>query len=204
MPIPSTPALSLCGGHPSLDLVNTLDNRFRASGPDEKLAGYPQLLRFLVDSRLIDTPRAEILGRHVGTAPAEEALRSVRELREAAAAVLYGRVDEHTPAPTAVRTLEKYFLGAAQHRELHCEAAGVSWRWGRFEAQAQLPLWILAQSTMELLLDEARLHRVRACGVDTCRWLFLDTSKNHTRRWCDMRVCGNRMKARRFKEKRDS
>ncbi|HXY97447.1 MAG TPA: CGNR zinc finger domain-containing protein [Steroidobacteraceae bacterium] len=42
------------------------------------------------------------------------------------------------------------------------------------------------------------LERVRACDADSCRWLFLDTSRNHTRRWCDMKVCGNRMKARRF------
>jgi predicted RNA-binding Zn ribbon-like protein len=39
--------------------------------------------------------------------------------------------------------------------------------------------------------------------VETCRWLFLDTSKNHTRRWCNMRVCGNRMKARRFHARRE-
>ena len=32
----------------------------------------------------------------------------------------------------------------------------------------------------------------------TCRWLFLDRSKNHSRRWCDMRICGNRSKTRRF------
>ena len=45
-------------------------------------------------------------------------------------------------------------------------------------------------------------NRVRACGNPECRWLFLDTSKNHTRRWCDMKLCGNRMKARRFKAQR--
>lgn len=73
----------------------------------------------------------------------------------------------------------------------------MSWQWGRFARQADLPLWTLAQSASELVLSHA-MERVRACGADTCRWLFLDTSKNHTRRWCDMKVCGNRMKARRF------
>ncbi len=51
------------------------------------------------------------------------------------------------------------------------------------------------------MLSDA-LPWVRACGADTCRWLFLDTSKNHTRRWCNMKVCGNRMKARRFQARR--
>ena len=42
---------------------------------------------------------------------------------------------------------------------------------------------------------------VRICGADDCLWIFLDTSKNRTRRWCDMKQCGNRMKARRFYER---
>jgi len=36
------------------------------------------------------------------------------------------------------------------------------------------------------------------CAADDCAWVFLDTSKNHSRRWCDMKACGNRAKARRF------
>jgi predicted RNA-binding Zn ribbon-like protein len=46
------------------------------------------------------------------------------------------------------------------------------------------------------------VDRVHSCHDPECRWLFLDTSKNHTRRWCDMKLCGNRMKARRFKAQR--
>ena len=41
--------------------------------------------------------------------------------------------------------------------------------------------------------------QVGMCAGDRCGWLFVDTSKNHSRRWCDMKICGNRMKARRFK-----
>jgi predicted RNA-binding Zn ribbon-like protein len=43
------------------------------------------------------------------------------------------------------------------------------------------------------------MRLLRVCEKPDCRWLFLDTSKNHSRRWCDMKICGNRMKARRFK-----
>jgi predicted RNA-binding Zn ribbon-like protein len=60
---------------------------------------------------------------------------------------------------------------------------------------------MLAQAASELMASTA-LDRLRACGSETCRWLFLDTSKNHTRRWCDMKICGNRMKARRFSARR--
>jgi predicted RNA-binding Zn ribbon-like protein len=60
---------------------------------------------------------------------------------------------------------------------------------------------MLAQAGCELMTSPD-LHRLRACGNETCRWLFLDTSKNRTRRWCDMKICGNRMKARRFHARR--
>jgi predicted RNA-binding Zn ribbon-like protein len=59
-------------------------------------------------------------------------------------------------------------------------------------------LWALALR-VEALMTGERLQALRECGNPECRWLFLDTSKNHTRRWCDMKICGNRMKARRFK-----
>jgi predicted RNA-binding Zn ribbon-like protein len=66
-----------------------------------------------------------------------------------------------------------------------------------FETELMLPVWAMAQSAAGLLTSAAMEH-VRACSSPTCRWLFLDTSKNHSRRWCDMKLCGNRMKARRF------
>ena len=59
------------------------------------------------------------------------------------------------------------------------------------------PALLLADLALNLLTEDppADLH---VCASDTCRWLFLDTSKNHTRRWCDMKICGNRAKARRY------
>jgi predicted RNA-binding Zn ribbon-like protein len=80
--------------------------------------------------------------------------------------------------------------------------ASLQWQWGSDQTKtAEFPVWLIAHSALQLLLSDA-LARVRACGADSCRWLFLDTSKNHTRRWCNMKVCGNRAKARRFQERR--
>jgi predicted RNA-binding Zn ribbon-like protein len=64
------------------------------------------------------------------------------------------------------------------------------------ERNAEIPLWMLAQAAGDLLVSTDAEH-IKDCGDPTCRWLFLDLSKNHTRRWCDMKTCGNRMKARR-------
>ena len=44
-------------------------------------------------------------------------------------------------------------------------------------------------------------ERLKACRSDTCRWAFIDNARNHSRQWCDMKVCGNRAKARAFRER---
>jgi predicted RNA-binding Zn ribbon-like protein len=217
MPAPSkNPTLfDLSGGHPALDLVNSLDNRFRADGPNENLLHYSDLLRFLGDSGLLDPQRLRLLNKAASEPAAEAVLREVKELREATATVFYAAMEQRTPAHAAVQTLERHFLQASRHRELHWKPAGkahadddtranVAWQWSRHtETDPNIALWLLAQSVSDILLSPDAA-RVRTCAVDTCRWLFLDTSKNHTRRWCNMKVCGNRMKARRFQARRDS
>lgn len=215
---PKGTLFDLCGGHPALDLVNSLDNRFRAEGPDERLASYADLLRFLEESGLLSRQQTRALNKTVAPEAAAHALHSVHGLREAAAAVLYGSMDGKEPRQQDIGALEKHFLDAARHRELQWECgksagaapaksdvsgrAGLVWAWGRYESEPNLPVWILAESVSDILLSPHRAS-VRTCAADTCRWLFLDTSKNHTRRWCNMKVCGNRMKARRFQARRD-
>jgi len=49
------------------------------------------------------------------------------------------------------------------------------------------------------LLTSADIARVRTCADGSCAWLFLDTTRSRTRRWCDMKSCGNRSKVRRFR-----
>jgi len=203
----------LCGGHPALDFVNSLDNRFRDDGPNEMLASYGDLLRFLEETGLLSRERARVLNKAVAPEAATRALAATRELREAAAAVFYASLEEKRPQQEHLRLLQKYFLSASGRRELQwCPRAGegtpasaqapFAWHWGPHENDADLPVWILALSVSEILLSPD-MERVRTCAVDTCRWLFLDTSKNHTRRWCNMKVCGNRMKARRFQARRE-
>jgi predicted RNA-binding Zn ribbon-like protein len=208
----------LCGGHPALDLVNSLDNRFRADGPDEMLASYADLLRFLEESGLLSRPHVRALNKTIEPDAAARAVQSAHELREATAAVLYGILDRKEPRRQDVTVLEKHFLDAARHRELQWGTgksgsarpgklaftgrAGFAWGWGRYENEPNLPVRVLAESVSDILLSPD-ITRVRTCAADTCRWLFLDTSKNHTRRWCNMKVCGNRMKARRFQARHD-
>jgi len=59
-------------------------------------------------------------------------------------------------------------------------------------------LWPVLRSAMDVLTSEDERGRIHTCESPTCDWLFLDTSRNHSRRWCDMKSCGNRAKARRY------
>lgn len=195
-------AFDLCGGHPALDFVNSLDNRFGSRGGTEGLQSYDDLLRFTRETRLLDTARTAQVARTVTTEAAVRALRAGRALREALAESFYAVVDRRPPSSTSLETLERYFHVADRHRELRWqpdigERAGLAWSWRFNEGKAELPLWVIAHAARDLMLSP-EMKRVRACEADTCRWLFLDTSRNHTRRWCKMQVCGNRMKARRY------
>jgi predicted RNA-binding Zn ribbon-like protein len=122
----------------------------------------------------------------------------VHELREAAANILYAAVDETKPQASAVGRLEDFFKEAGRHLELRWTGLKLERGLPEPSSLPELPLWLLSLRAAEFMTSD-QMHRLRACGSPECRWLFADTSKNHTRRWCDMKICGNRMKARRFK-----
>ena len=191
----------LCGGHPALDFVNSLDNRFNDRGCIDGLQTYDDLLRFTYEARLLDLALGRQIEQSLMPSAAARALRAGRSLREALAAIFYSVLDERRPPTAELETLERYLHSADRHRDLRwhtgSEHTGLAWSWRSNEGNADLPVWMVAQAAIDLLLSP-ELTRVRACEAETCRWLFLDTSKNHMRRWCKMKVCGNRMKARRF------
>jgi predicted RNA-binding Zn ribbon-like protein len=92
-------------------------------------------------------------------------------------------------------------MACAQHRELRWADGHLTWAWKGLAGDAEAPALVLAQAALDLLLGNLigeHTPRLHTCASETCRWLFLDSSKNRTRRWCDMKTCGNRAKARRY------
>lgn len=199
MPARPDRTFQLLAGNPALDLVNTLDWRFRASGPEELLASYRDLLLFARQSNLLDAPQFRRLAA-VSQPAAGRVLRKVRQLREELAAILYATLEGRRPPGAAITVLERFAKEALAQRSLRWKGSGMTWEWGDGENKAEYPLWLLAAAAVNLLSGGSD-GRLRECGDGECRWLFLDTSRNRSRRWCDMKVCGNRMKARRFKAK---
>jgi predicted RNA-binding Zn ribbon-like protein len=193
---PHRRTFQLLAGLPALDFVNTLDWRFR-DNPTELIETYEDLVGFCGQAGVIPSNMMRRLLSSISPDAAARELARARQLREASAAVLYAMLDGHSPDSAPVRLLETIFRSARRHQQLLWASSGMAWELARDGAASQLPV-LLAVNT-EALLTSGQISMVRACDDPECRWLFLDTSKNHTRRWCDMKICGNRMKARRFK-----
>lgn len=87
---------------------------------------------------------------------------------------------------------------AALNRELIPEI--LRYRRGAFQIRDDAPMLASIARSAANLLTSADLLRVRRCDAGDCGWMFLDTSRNHSRRWCQMRICGNRAKAKNFRK----
>lgn len=71
---------------------------------------------------------------------------------------------------------------------------------GQVELGADTAVGLIAAASAKVAIEK-RLDRVKICPADDCRWAFYDTSRNHSRQWCSMEVCGNRAKARAHRER---
>lgn len=191
------PQFELIAGNLCLDFINTLDNR-PSDQPKELLTTYADLVSFAEDSGVLNPNDGYYLRDHASSSPqkAQDALHKAIELREAMCDVLTAVIRRERAPEAAFGSLSKYVQEAAGHSQLVQIRNGFE---ARFEFLLSLEsiLWPIALAAAELLTSR-QLRFIRACLSPTCQWLFLDTSKNHRRRWCDMKSCGNRAKARRF------
>jgi len=191
------PRFDLVAGALCLDFVNTLDDRF-TSEPKELLKSYIDLARFGEDTGILGSTEVDRFFMRSQTSPgeAQRALASAIELRETMHAVFWAVVNRKPAPRRQLTTLNQFVQEAAQHAQLVETNGRFEWRFDEplnFEAV----LWPIARSASELLASD-QLGLVRPCAARNCLWLFLDTSKNHRRRWCDMTKCGNRAKFQRF------
>jgi predicted RNA-binding Zn ribbon-like protein len=146
------------------------------------------------------TPRAaKLLLAEASHQPASAAatLARAKELREALYRVFSAvAAGEPPPVPELAR-LNEELKKALSRQRLALEQGHVMWTFDSAPTDLDAMLWPVARSAGEFLTGDAGMARLRECAGDTCGWLFVDTSKNRSRRWCDMADCGNRAKARR-------
>jgi predicted RNA-binding Zn ribbon-like protein len=187
--------LPLLGGALCLDFTNTLEP-WGAEQPREFITTYPGLLAWAVHAGALPTEQAADLSALAEAQPAAASavLDQARSLRRAIHRLFSGAAQGRPAGKDDLEWLNSALAEAGRQRCLEQSGAGYAWGWRGVEADLHAVLWPVAFSAADILASP-QLGRVRACAG--CGWLFLDGSRPGTRRWCDMRVCGNRAKARR-------
>jgi predicted RNA-binding Zn ribbon-like protein len=204
--------LKLIGGHPALDLVNTVEPRLPGPHPQprEHLADPAALLVWARRAGFVGPAEEAATAAAWTKAPAsgQSALSAVREIREALYAVLlaatHGAPDDSPETLAGLDQLHLRWVAAVARGELTLDTDGESAVRLNVGAAADLRVPDRAVAAAVDLLRSSDLARLRRCRVDLggCGWMFLDHSRNGSRRWCQMADCGTQVKSRRLTERR--
>lgn len=190
-------ANSLC-----LDFTNTLHDRITGH-PYELLSSYRNFVSWSREAQLLTEDEAKRLLVEADRHPEQATLVLQRaiKVREAIFRMFLALAEETVPQESDLERLNEALSEAmAQARIIHSRE-GFRWDWAGKEDALVRPLWPVVRSAADVLTS-AQLSKVRVCAAEDCSWLFLDTSKNRSRRWCDMNTCGNRAKARKHYERK--
>ena len=188
----------LSGGRLCLDLANTVS--WRAGGrPIERLERAEDLVRWARQAGIVTAREAGRLVEAVRRDPVQgaTALARARGVREAIYRLFAALADGRTPVPADLARINKELSEALRHIRVARRADGsFTWEWDSKRPPVSGLLWPVARSAADVLTSDD-LGRLKKCPSADCGWIFLDTTRNGTRRWCAMTVCGNRAKARR-------
>ena len=195
----------LRGGVVCLDFVNTVGWRL-TDYPSEYLCSYEDLLEWGKQAGLLALEEPEGLSRQATLDPEEArgTLSRAIALREAMHRVISraiaGEPRDESELSADLSALNREISIALSRLRVMPAGGAYGWCWDRSEddggARLDSPLWPVAQSAAELLTSP-KLGRAKVCAGEGCGWVFLDESRNGSRRWCDSRDCGNRERVRR-------
>jgi len=194
---PNPSSLKLIGGSLCLDFVNTVDCR-NSDQSRENLSTYHSLVSWSQHANILTEDEVRYMLREATLHPANAKMILERaiKIREALYRIFYAVANHRLPNAADISTLNKEMsISMAQMR---LEPAGMAgpWKFTFENKELDRMLWFITQSATELLTSD-KLNRVCECQGENCGWLFLDMSRNRSRKWCDMKDCGNRAKAQR-------
>lgn len=186
------------GGNLALDFVDSVGGLL-ATGPlpaDELLRSYEDVLFFGVQRGALSERLARELRREAREHPrkAEKAFAEALRRREVLDSVFRPLAHGDTPPGDALDALGEFGAEALAHGRLEERDDGFEWVWDD-ASDLLTPLWPIGQAALELMTN-GPLDRIKGCA--RCRWLFLDTTKNNSRRWCSASDCGKDAKMERY------
>jgi predicted RNA-binding Zn ribbon-like protein len=193
----------LIGGRLCLNYANTVSTR---TGPlhHEYLTSYADLLEWSLHAGILTDRDAQQLGRQAARRPTEAAavLKQAIAVRETIYRIFSAIAHQRAPAKADVATLNAALAQALSRLRVLPSGESFEWQWVQDSRALDIMLWPVVRSAADLLTS-ADLRRVRQCARrEGCDWLFVDSSKNQSRRWCSMSTCGSRAKARRYYQRK--
>ena len=212
----NTAKFKLVGGDVSLDFVNTAGGRIsnpqKKSERDyydafysDKLKNYADLVAWSLKAQIINEKEAKNFLRIAQNNPqsAEDVLKRAVNLRESLYRLFKSLIENWLPDPKDVQNLNLELSASRKSQKLYYTKRRYAFEWTDRAAALDLMLWQITVSATELLVN-GDISRLEKCGNDVCNWLFLDTSRNRRRHWCDMKDCGNLAKVRHFRAKQNA
>jgi predicted RNA-binding Zn ribbon-like protein len=189
------PKFKFIAGTLCLDFVNTAGGWVDSQVVNDKLAGFGDLVRWSELAGVLSPAESLKSTSHAEGGVFERALALRRALYRICQACLEGG----TPPKAAGDVLNRELATARMHERVHFSPGKVAWTWDEPSAPDRI-LWSIVRAAAGFLTSPESAS-LRQCPGDECGWMFLDTSRNRSRQWCEMRICGNRAKIRRFRQR---
>jgi len=186
------------GGSLGLNFLNT-QNWIHSGEPEEMLNRYDDFLLWSFEAGVISADEREVLSARAAADPAQAALalRAIHEIRSALYKIIARLIEAQQPDPRDLERFNMALKGALSHRRIEFASPAMRWTFQAEPLPFEYPLWpvLLAAADFLASTDTARVHM---CANPTCGWVFLDRSRNGTRKWCSSTSCGNRLRVRQY------
>jgi predicted RNA-binding Zn ribbon-like protein len=183
-----------------LAFINTLSGR-PTDSPVEKLGSFEALVGWAREQHVVSAAAADRLLAESQKHPQRAAavLGRAREFREALNGLAEAVDANRHPSTDVLSTIGTCLAAAYANGRLVPHDGTLQWI-ASAEDDLERIIWEIGRAAGRLVVSP-RLARLRACAAHDCGWWFVDDTKNRSRRWCDMKLCGNREKIRRFRSK---
>jgi predicted RNA-binding Zn ribbon-like protein len=186
-----------------LDFVNTLEWR-NSTDPHESLCSFEDLIDWAHQGGVFSESDIETIAtEHEGTSDGtKSSLAHVLELRERLYRIFSSASAGLSPTIEDLENLNEAISTSRSQTKLEWGGDKFVWVWQSENNLVERLFWLITQDAVELLTSDL-LNRVGECADDRgCGFLFVDTSKNRSRKWCSMDACGNRAKARKHYQRK--
>jgi len=200
----------LIGGRLCFDLVNSVSGRIKQNETNsldykidaDKFESFAHLVVWGKATGILNEASANKINIFAAQndKAAKKILQRVQLLRESIYKIFVSIIEGSEPLPEDIDLLNNECTAAREKQKLFYDSNKFFWKFSPDIAEPESIIWNTALSAADILVSD-QINRVKQCRGENCGWLFLDTSKNGSRQWCDMKDCGNVAKVRRYREK---